>query len=211
MNVWFTSDLHVGHQLPAGERMRGRVLPRYVGAEVDAHDRMLAANWDRCVKPEDVVWVLGDISAGGDLAQAYALNWIHDRPGVKHLVAGNHDGCWPGLRDSHRWQSAYLQVFASAQAFARRRIDGRSVLLSHFPYAGDHVDGGDRYSQYRLRDEGISLLHGHTHSSERVSFAARLDWESDPLVHKMSTQIHVGVDAWDLSPVPLDTVAQMLL
>ena len=64
--------------------------------------------------------------------------------------------------------------------------------MSHFPYDGDHVEGGDRATQWRLHDEGVILLHGHTHSADRVS-----------LSRAGTTQIHVGLDAWGLRPVAL--------
>ncbi|SKF80163.1 metallophosphoesterase [Mycobacteroides abscessus] len=195
--VWFTSDLHIGHELVARERTKGWVLPRYVGAEIDAHDRILAEKWDAVVQPDDQVWVLGDISAGGTQAQKKALAWLRGRPGEKHLVPGNHDGCHPMYRDSHKWQAAYLQVFRSVQPFARRRIGGRDTLLSHLPYLGDHTTA-QRFNQYRLRDEGVWLLHGHTHSR----------FINEPKVHPR--QLHVGVDAWHMAPVLIDRLADLI-
>lgn len=197
--VWFTSDLHIGHELVAKERMRGRVLPRYVGAEIDAHDHILAEHWDAVVRPDDQVWVLGDISAGGKAAETNALRWLTQRPGWKHLVAGNHDSCHPMHRDAHKRQPEFLiEAFETVQAFARRRIAGQSVLLSHFPYVGDHT-AVSRFDQYRLRDMGKLLLHGHTHDEAKV--APTPDW---------TTQIHVGVDAWDLRPVHIDELADLI-
>ena len=64
--VWFTSDLHIGHMTVAQERARatGVILPRYVGAEVDWQSRFLALQWDDRVAADDVVWVLGDRPVG---------------------------------------------------------------------------------------------------------------------------------------------------
>lgn len=191
--VFFTSDLHLGHRLVA--ELRGFTYSDYANQGelwtsetlTAEHDRVLAENWDALVKPSDQVWVLGDISAGGTKAQHKALDWLRDRPGGKHLIAGNHDGCHPMHRDAHKWQPLYLDVFKTVQPFARRKINGQPVLLSHFPYQGDHTEA-DRYDQYRLRDLGVLLLHGHIHRPLR----------------KMGYQIHVGLDAWNLKPVNLD-------
>jgi len=169
---------------------------------VAEHDRILATNWDAAIKPDDQVWVLGDLSLGGTEAVARALNWIHDRPGTKHLITGNHDACWPANRDAHRWQTAYLQVFASVQPFARRKINGQQVLLSHFPYSGDHTTE-ERHHQYRLHNFGLPILHGHTHSRRNCSFG-RNHWGNP------TPQIHVGVDAWNLSPVDSSTIANVI-
>ena len=163
----------------------------------DEHDAWLAEKWDRVVNPDgnrqDQVWVLGDISAGGNRAQLAALGWLMQRPGTKHLIVGNHDGAHPMFRDSHKWQSKYLGVFDSVQAFARRKVAGQSVLLSHFPYQGsefaDHTSE-ERYPQWRLPDMGEWLVHGHVHDTERVR----------------GRSVHVGVDAWEGQLVPLEVL-----
>lgn len=181
MSVWFTSDLHIGHRLVAD--LRGFTDP-------DEHDAQLADSWRSSVRAGDHVWVLGDLAASSPVR---ALEWIADMPGIKHLVSGNHDKCHPMHRDAHNWQRRYLDAFQSVQPFARRKIVGRDVMLSHFPYLVDREE--PRYMQYRLRDEGAWLLHGHLHVAERVTSAR---------------EIHVGVDAWGLEPVSLDVIASRI-
>ncbi|URM86527.1 phosphoesterase [Mycobacterium phage Hilltopfarm] len=208
-NVWFTSDLHIGHQLVADQRAQWFGAPTEPDIWQQWHDRTLADNWDARVSKKDQVWVLGDISSGTTEAQAYALNWLSDRPGEKHLVPGNHDRCHPMYRDSHVWLPAYLQVFKSVQVFARRRIAGVSVLLSHFPYDGDHTQVS-RFDQYRMRDYGEPLLHGHTHRPWRATastpiYPVESEWATIP-----PNQFHVGVDAWNLTPVHTDELADLM-
>lgn len=194
MRTWFTADLHIGHQKVAEIRLGQGVTTGY-------HDDLLAENWDSLIEPEDTIWVLGDISAGGSTAQRNALEWVKQRPGTKHLIAGNHDGCHPMHRNSHKWQPVYLEAFASVQMAARRRFTKyqthTSVLLSHFPYEGDREF--TRYPEWRLRDEGHPILHGHTHSVMKRSHSEGL-----------TPQVHVGVDAWDLWPVSLEAVGRLL-
>lgn len=189
MTTWFTSDLHIGHILVAG--IRGF-------SDVDSHDKHLAAQWDSRVKDDDQVWVLGDISAGGAKAQRNALLWLKDRPGIKHLVAGNHDGIHPMHRDAYKWHPQYLEVFASIAQTARRRIYGKEVLLSHFPYADDQAES-HRHDQWKLPDCGVPVLHGHTHLSEKSSVST-----------KDTLQIHVGVDAHGFGPVSIDQISEKL-
>jgi calcineurin-like phosphoesterase family protein len=79
MTVWFTSDLHIGHRLVAGLR----------GFEsTDDHDEAIFDRWDERVRKEDQVWVLGDLAVS---KPDNALLELRGLPGVKHLVAGNHD------------------------------------------------------------------------------------------------------------------------
>ncbi len=187
--VFYTADLHIGHSLVAG--LRGFEDP----AE---HDAELARRWDARVAAADTVWLLGDISGGGRGSQQRALAWIADRPGVKHLIAGNHDSAHPMHENAHKVLPGYLEVFASVQQSARRTLAGHPLLLSHFPYLGAEQDDGDRgarFDQWRLPDRGAWLLHGHTHSAQRLS-APR--------------SIHVGLDAWGLAPVSIDAIVQII-
>jgi calcineurin-like phosphoesterase family protein len=98
------------------------------------------------------------------------------------------------------WMDKYIEAgFADIRAAESVEIDGTDVLMSHFPYDGDS-HGEDRYSQDRLKDIGMPLIHGHTHSSgSPVSLSKR-----------GSLQIHVGQDAWDFTPVSIDLVARLL-
>jgi calcineurin-like phosphoesterase family protein len=186
MSVWITSDPHWGHRLVAA--LRGFDNP-------DDHDAALLATFQATVKPDDQVWWLGDLAMGNP---AKALAHTASIPGHHHLIVGNHDRCSPTFRDSHKHQRAYFDVFKSVQAFARRRIGTTNVLLSHYPYVTDdgQADHGEvRYEQYRLPDQGQWLLHGHTHNANQ-----RLHGK----------QIHVGLDAWEMKPVNLDTIAALM-
>lgn len=175
--VWFTSDLHFGHEKVAN--LRGFIDP-------SEHDRELVDNWRKMVRPEDQVWVLGDLSGGSSFAEDRALGILSTLPGEKHLISGNHDSVWPGHRNAHRKQRKFLEVFESVQPFAKRKMAGREVLLSHFPYAGDHT-ATDRYADFRLKDTGKWLIHGHVHDA----------WWSN------GQQINVGVDMWQMAPIPI--------
>lgn len=186
MTVWFTSDPHWGHRFVAD--IRGF-------ASTADHDTVLLDNFHATVREDDQVWWLGDLSMGNP---SYALAQTATIPGRHHLVLGNHDAAHPMHRDSHKRLRPYLDVFESVQAFARRRVNGISVLLSHFPYADE--PGADhtyepRHQQYRLRNLGEWLIHGHTHNGEQ-----RLHGK----------QVHVGLDAWGMQPVPLSTLEELI-
>ena len=191
MTVHFTSDLHFGHRKAAEHRGF---------SEVAVHDATLVGNWRATVAPEDDVWVLGDLAAS---SPTYALEILRQLPGRKHLILGNHDQPHPMHRDAHKHLRKYLDVFDSVAQSARRRIEGTEVLLSHFPYYRDR--GEVRHTQWRLPDEGRWLLHGHTHGTEKVTLT-----QTVPGWPYVSREIHVGVDAWDLTPVPLDTIAALI-
>lgn len=174
MTEWLTSDPHLGHALVAG--IRGFDNP-------DGHDAVWSDAFAATVKKNDNVWILGDLTGGGKLD--YALNTLDLLPGKKHLILGNHDPAHPLNRGSHNVFKRYFPTFESVQLHARKSVAGVRVLLSHFPYLGD-TDGRtfDRFSQWRLPNEGQTLVHGHTHTSRVLSRASG------------TTQVHVGWDTW---------------
>lgn len=207
MATLFTSDLHVQHKRVAELR----------GFETTAaHDAAIAANWEAVVREEDVVWVLGDLAMSSPDA---ALALLASLPGRKRLVLGNHDAAHPMHRDAPRYLRRYLEAFEHVASAARIRVEGREVLLSHFPYERDRHE--TRHAQWRLRDEGLPLIHGHTHGPERltvsaphVAIAAPRRVGSVPYrrfeAGAKRVEVHVGLDAWDLKPVRLETVAELL-
>lgn len=184
MSVHFTSDTHFGHEMVA--KLRG------FDTAAD-HDQAIRDNLAAVMrKPDDQLWILGDLA----LSQwRHALAIIGSLPGSKHLIIGNHDQVFPGLvRDSHKHFRAYMEVFDSVQMVARRKIAGKTVFLSHVPYAADHT-AEPRWGRYRVPDLGDWLIHGHTHSTQ---------WREGP------REIHVGLDAWGLEPVPLSMIEHIV-
>lgn len=183
-NVWFSADLHFGHAAMAPPPVGHGWRPF---ASVQEHDETIIHNWNATVREDDHAWILGDVGIGPAhliLDQVTRLN------GHKHLVVGNHDQVWPGHRDAYKHHAAWSRFFESIQLFARRRIGrGEDFIMAHCPYAGDHV-GQDRYNQWRPRDEGLPLVHGHVHG----------EWKTSGRQH------NVGVDVWDFKPVHLDEV-----
>ncbi|MEO2133401.1 metallophosphoesterase [Microbacterium sp.] len=190
--VFYTSDLHLGHE---------NVATRHRGFESSGdHDNTFVDMWLDTVEAGDTVYVLGDV-VGRTRDARYALALLGGLPGTKHLVAGNHDPVHPMHRSTFaKDMPAWLEVFATVAPFLRRKLVGRELLLSHFPYAswgeGPARGGAEaaRYPQYRLPDLGTPLLHGHTHGAERT--------------HGHS--LHVGLDAWGGKLVPQETVIEWL-
>jgi calcineurin-like phosphoesterase family protein len=203
--ILYTSDLHIGH--PYVAKLRGftkiddRNLigtpdgsPEIIG-DFQAHDDVILQNINKEVKNDDILFILGDFA----LNWKYAGEFLAKMNGRKILIWGNHDIMFGGFRDAHKYMRYWVgdRKFESIQAFARRKVGDKEFLMSHFPYQGDHPELKDRYTQYRLRDEGMWLLHGHTHSS---------------IVHDDAhpRQIHVGVDAWGLKPVHEEAVIELM-
>lgn len=197
-DVFFTADLHFGHARIL--ELCGRPF-----ASVEEMDEALVARWNDVVrKPDDIVWVLGDYALGD---WRRALGHLARLNGRKLLVAGNHDRCFFGSSDGWKHVAAYHQAgFELVAPWARTKLPslapetrGRKVLLSHFPYDGDHADE-DRFSSARLRDTGEALVHGHVHE----------EWTVRRSALTRAVQVNVGVDRWDFRPVPATEVAELI-
>lgn len=177
MTVWYTSDQHYGHR-------NILTLCRRPFADLEHMHAQLIARWNALVAPADTVWVLGDFALSPK-----ALYLARELNGNKILVAGNHDSCWNRHRRWARGVRKYLdagfaEVHASGQVRGHELADGTRVNLAHLPYAGDSRCE-DRYSEYRIADDGLPLLCGHVHDT----------WKT------RGRQINVGVDMWEYRPV----------
>lgn len=201
MTVFCTSDLHLFHRAVAYDRRYGGwpadkndVTPE----DVAWHNDLLAEKWDAAVGKNDLTWVMGDLIASNKNLED-ALDWIEARPGIKHYVWGNHDPGHPMHSDSPRWERRYRRAFETVDMMRSRRIEGKKVFLYHFPYVDVGASGPEgRFEEFRLKNLGVPIIHGHTHSKERVTHADG------------TIQIHVGPDAWDMAPVPLETITELL-
>lgn len=182
--IFFTSDTHFGHE---------RIIELCDRPFADANhmNSEIVRRWNEKVMPDDTVFHLGDVALGridDSLSVVSRLN------GHKILVCGNHDRPFMkyGKPAQDDWTRRYEEVFDKV-------VIGdyyyRDFVMSHFPYDGDSHDA-DRFTDWRPYDDGQTLLHGHTHSTQRVTYSI-----------KGTKQIHVGMDAWDYSPVAIDIVA----
>lgn len=177
--TFFWSDLHFGHSLVA--RLRGF-------DSSTEHDEWIAQCWSETVGPRDTVWVLGDHCLGNFGLKAAPI--LSQLPGTKHTVLGNHDAGHPALRGYLARQKLYREVFDYVGTAASIRHEGEQILLSHFPYAGDHEDTEDRFTQWRLPDEGRYLIHGHLHADRALE----------------GRSLNVGVEIFSQGPVDIDRV-----
>lgn len=185
MTVFYTADLHFGHRSLVERGYRP-------WASVEEMDAGLVDRWNAIVGTEDTVWVLGDVAlSASKLGPATLLN------GTKILVCGNHDAPWNGHRKPRqvdRYAAAGFGTIIPAGAFFGETVGGHEVVLSHLPYTGDHTPE-ERFADRRPFDNGLPVIHGHTHGKfGRVR----------------GRQIDVGVDAWDYTPVPDWMLAELI-
>lgn len=197
MPTYFTSDMHFGH----ANIIRFCDRPFTDAWQMNTR---LTELWNDTVSDGDTVWVLGDVALG---VLDESLSWIGSLAGHKILVPGNHDRCWAGDRSlrmgspeerAERREKARARYLAAGFADilddpGRFPIAGLGAAVSHFPFTGDS-HGEDRYVEYRPRDDGGWVLHGHVHDTWR----------------QRGRQLNVGVDAWGGRPVAVDQLAALV-
>lgn len=137
--TYFTSDTHYGHKNILKFCPTTRPF-----ADIDEMNRHLITQWQATVQPYDHVWMLGDIFW---IDAGKAMNIMDQLPGHKHLIYGNHDQV---IRNS----PALQQKFASIHDYMELKLEGKNVVLMHYPLA-----------EWNKGHHGAYMLHGHCHGS----------------------------------------------
>lgn len=141
-DIWVTSDWHYGHEGILkfvdyqGQRVR----------EFDTVDQMnecLLDSHNSVVKPQDIVWNLGDVFFGSK------EKFIEARPkfnGAIRLIFGNHDDCDYIVKMKFFQKTSFWRIFAE-----------HNLVLTH---TAQHVGG-----LFRGKDLAKPMLnvHGHIH------------------------------------------------
>lgn len=192
-NIWFTSDTHFGHANIIEYSHRPFKDP-------DHMNEVLIENWNSVIGEDDTIYHLGDVAMGPWEKWDGVLSRLN---GYKVLVVGNHDRIFKGMsaRQNERFADQYAgwfdEVHHNVENF--ELFNGEIVNLSHFPYEADHMEKA-RHMEFRLHDNGVPIIHGHTHSEKDVISYSE----------KGTVQIHVGVDSSNYTPVSEQQVVDYL-
>jgi len=179
LTIWFYSDPHFGH---AGIIDRcGRPYD-----SVQEMDEKLIQNYQKCVKPRDDVYILGDVAMKGSHEKI-----LRRLPGNKHLIVGNHD--WnknTRITDSHKealrsWGYAWVK---DTHLLCVKNYHGPKdhlyIWLAHYA----HLTWPKKHSK------GAWHLFGHSHGN----------------LEGTGLSTDVGVDCWDYAPVSLSQIKEHL-
>lgn len=122
--TFFSSDSHTGHASILSPRFdRPRPFP-----SIEAHDEALVAAWNAVVRPDDIVWHLGDFAHKCRLD--YAALVFSRLKGRKRLVRGNHD---IGLGERLPWDGPVVDVMR-VQVQDPGMATPQQVWLSHYAH-----------------------------------------------------------------------------
>jgi calcineurin-like phosphoesterase family protein len=144
-------------------------------ASVDEMDRTLIENWNARVRPEDHVWVVGDLCYRNEKPASWYLERLS---GHKHLIEGNHDKVWMRKEDAS-------EFFESVRQFEFVHDGPEESVLCHYPLM---TWPGKKHS-------GMYLIYGHIHNDKPEEF-----W---PLLRTYERALNAGADVNGFAPVTL--------
>lgn len=153
MSILFTSDLHFFHKNIIE-------LSHRSFRDLDDMHEGLIKNWNHDVKPDDQVYLLGDVSFGSKKKTKALLDRLN---GKIYLIRGNHDHDiikGEGCIERFEWVKDYYYLKVDDVD----AIDGKSqsIILCHYPFqVWNHIHYGAWH------------LHGHCHGSLAVDRTKR--------------------------------------
>jgi calcineurin-like phosphoesterase family protein len=140
MTTWITADQHFGHTK----------IIEYVNRpfnSIDEMDSEMISRWNERVKPDDLVYHLGDFTLSNFKGFEYYLEKLN---GTVFFVPGGHD---------NRWLSSYKKngsddKFTVLESLTTINIRGVELVVCHYPLM-----------TWEKSHYGTIHLHGHCHGS----------------------------------------------
>ena len=189
-NIWFVSDLHIGHRNVIFYCKRPFVkgdccndkncsICRGYGfiPDVDLMNETLINNYNECVKPGDTVYMLGDICFQ---PRKKLMETLYRLNGNKHLIYGNHDKSL--IQEIKKLESEGVKLpFVSHQDYKEINVEGQKIILMHYAMR-----------TWNAQHKGAWQLYGHSHNN----------LPELPTLMSMD----VGVDAHDYKPISFEQV-----
>ena len=145
--VFFTADLHLGHEKIIKHCSRPF-------QSLGLMNSKLIGNWNTTVCAEDTVYILGDMFFGeGRIPNEY-ISLIQQLNGRKYLTPGNHDNVWMKHID-------LSSCFEDVSLMMEVSYDKKHILtLCHYPMMSWRDD----------RDGTGYMIHGHIHNRTDEDF-----------------------------------------
>lgn len=178
IETWFTSDLHFGHKNILEYEKEARPFDT-----LEQMHEVIIDNWNSKVRPNDVVYCLGDFAFGrSNIEYAKRCN------GRKKLVMGNHDTYSA---------SEYLNYFDKLYGV----VFWERCVLSHVPVHPSCL--GDRW---------LLNVHGHLHSN-KIQKSVEVAYENLIIMEEDCDDkryFNVSTEQNSLTPIHRDVIIERL-
>lgn len=171
-NIFICSDTHFEHQQSFLYEPRGF-------SSVEEMNEAIIERWNSVVKPEDIVYHLGDTMLNDNEKGIECLKRLN---GQIFLIFGNHD--------SDNRKNLIFKECSNVTGgwYAWLMKHGKfSIYMSHYPTITSNFDE-KHFSQHVIN------IHGHTH--QQTNFL----YPDNPFIY------HVGMDSHNCTPIHIDEI-----
>jgi len=172
--IYFTSDTHFNHKASIKHYARPFL-------NIDEMNNKLVENWNKEVKPDDEIYILGDFMNGSGTEANTILERLN---GIKYLVKGNHDEY---LEDENFNKSHFQWI----KEYYILKYKGRNFILFHYPIF--------EWQGFFKKDYH---LYGHVHNQ----FKYKSQQERFRVLSKYA--VNVCVDVCKYKPICIDTIIE---
>lgn len=182
-SVWFTSDLHLNHFNIC------RLCDRPFESRYEMNQTIIN-NYNSVVKPDDIVFILGDFCFDQKTQWTKFLNMLN---GKKYLILGNHD----------KLKAIPYEMFEEVADI---------VQLYLYSYSDNNTDKYDKFvlchycmTSWPGQWQGFYHLFGHSHTRKNNTGADMTLIDKRPL-----PSYDVGVDNNNFYPISQEEVVNIL-
>ena len=145
--IYLSSDLHFNHNKEFCYAARGFI-------SVEEMNKAIVENFNSIIKPEDDLYLLGDLMLGGAEKLEENLKLLGSLKGNLHIVRGNHD------TDSRMIAYSTLPNVVEICEGKYLKYKKWMFVLHHYPTLVGNYDD----------PKPVVGVHGHTHSTEKFQF-----------------------------------------
>lgn len=138
--IFFSSDDHFFHD-------RIRLYANRDFSSVEEMNEVLIQNWNTNVKPNDIIYTLGDFSFGNYIQ---TMNVLRRLNGKHHMILGNHDQVIVKNKTDFL-KSGFVQ---SIENYKELKWNDKFIIMFHYPILS-----------WNKKYYGSIQLHGHCHGN----------------------------------------------
>lgn len=151
---------------------------------IEEHDAAIIENWNRVVKPEDSIYLLGDLMLNDNEGGITKLNQLN---GTIYYIRGNH--CSDARCTLYKERTHMIPLYGQFETSwaAVQKINGYHFYLSHYPTMTSYLENMAPLKHHLIN------LHGHTHSKSKF-------YQDIPFMY------NVALDAHNNTPVSFDEI-----
>lgn len=180
MAVYTIADLHLSF---------GTDKPMDVFSGWANYTERIRQNWTRLVTPEDTVVLAGDISWAMNLKDTFAdFSYIHQLPGKKLILKGNHDYWWTTKAKMDKY-------------LAENHFDSISILHNNFYVADGLALCGSRGWFYDAETDADMLILHREAGRLRMSIEPAVKAGYDPIVFLHYPPVYNNIECSEIMDI----------